>query len=166
MLVSEASRWAQEASGDEAELLCLSGCSRPRLALEALTDDVLDAADVDQVEAQSAPAGTIDPDASVLVDQAQQFLRLSQVCPREGAAEQLRHEAADVLADFVRLADHPCGVAHRVRSEFLGVVIVVGASSAGLQASVGPEQLAAQVRSHHLAVGAHPQLAPNVPCRQ
>jgi putative ATPase len=37
------------------------------LALEVVPDDVLDAADVDQVEAQSAPAGTVDPVASVLV---------------------------------------------------------------------------------------------------
>ena len=76
MLVSEASRRAQEASGDEAQLLCLSACSWPCLALKALTDDVLDATDVDQVEAQGAPAGTIDPVASVLVHQAQQLLRL------------------------------------------------------------------------------------------
>ena len=67
MLVREASRGAQEAGRDEAELLGFRACGRPRLALEALADDVLDAADVDQVEAQSAPAGSVDPGASVRV---------------------------------------------------------------------------------------------------
>ena len=69
MWVSEASRGAQEAAGHEAELLCLASCSRFGVALEALEDDVLDAADVDEIEAQSAPAGTVDPGASVLIDE-------------------------------------------------------------------------------------------------
>lgn len=64
-------------------------------------------------------------------------MRLSQVRPREGVAEQVRHEAADVLADLVRLADHPGGVTHRVRSEFPGVVVVVGVALPGLPPSVG-----------------------------
>lgn len=166
MLVSEAARGAQEAGGDEAELLCWSTGSWPRFALKALTDDVLDAADVDQVEAQSAPTGAIDSVASVRVHQAQQLLSLAQVRPREGAAEQLRHEAADVRAHLVRLADHPRGVTHRVRSEFLGIVVVVGASAARLQARVGLDQLAAAVCSHHLAVGTHPDLAADEAGRQ
>lgn len=60
----------------------------------------------------------------------------------------------------------PRGVAHRVRSEFLGVVVVVGASPTGLLASVGLDQFAAAVRSQHLAVGAYPHLATDVACRQ
>lgn len=69
MWVSETSRGAQEATGDQAKLLCLAGCGRFGLALEALEDDVLDAADVDEIEAQSAPAGAVDPVASVLIDE-------------------------------------------------------------------------------------------------
>jgi hypothetical protein len=70
MWVSETSRGAQEAAGDEAKLLCVASCGRFGVALEALEDDVLDAADVDQVKAQSAPAGTVDPGASVLIDES------------------------------------------------------------------------------------------------
>ena len=85
MRMSEASRGAQEAGGNEAELLCGWACRRPRLALEAVADDGLDAADVDQIEAERAPAGAVDPVASVLVHHAQQLLRLTQARPWEAA---------------------------------------------------------------------------------
>ena len=75
--MGEAACGAQEAGWDESELLCLGGIGRLGLALEALADDVLDAADVDQVEAGGAPAGAVDPVGSVPVHQSQQLLRLA-----------------------------------------------------------------------------------------
>jgi len=85
--MSEAPRGTQEAGGrHEAELFWPESGGR-RFTFEALADDVVDTADMDEIEAESAPAGAIDSGAAVLVDQPQQFLRLPEVSPREGAIE-------------------------------------------------------------------------------
>lgn len=53
--------------------------------LQGAFEDVLDPPDVYQVVVEGAAAGGIDPGVAVLVRQAEQLLRLSQVGPREGA---------------------------------------------------------------------------------
>ena len=83
--MDEALRVAQEA-----ECLLAAGVSGQRFVLRTVLlqgafEDVLDPPDVDQVVVEGAAAGGIDPCVAVLVRQAEQLLRLSQVGPREGA---------------------------------------------------------------------------------
>lgn len=67
--VGEASCGAQEAGGGyEAEPLWRGWLG---VAVETLAHDRLDATDVDEVEAQRAPAGGVDPVVAVFVHQAQ-----------------------------------------------------------------------------------------------
>lgn len=161
--MGEASRGTQEAGWNESELLRLGAAGGwPALPLEALADDVLDAADVDEIEAESAPAGMLDALGAVFVHQPQELLRLAQVRPGEGAAEQLGHEAAGMVADLVGLANHALGIAHGVGRELLRIVLVVGAAPAGLQACIGADELASVVGAHDLAVGPHPELTADV----
>jgi len=119
----EAACGTQEACGAEEDELP-SGAGGRR-GIEALFDDGLDPADVDEVEVQGARAGGVESGAAVLVAEAQELLGLAEVGPGEGRDEETLQEAADVRAEAPALADHAIGVAHGVGRELLGIVVVV-----------------------------------------
>ena len=109
----------------------------------------------------------VDPLRRRTCSPAAELLRLAQVRPGEGAAEQLGHEAADMVADLVGLADHALGIAHRVRAR-----APWGSRRSRCTARRAPgvhtivTSSPSVVGAHDLAVGAHPELAADVRGRQ
>lgn len=64
------------------------------LSGECLHDDALDAFDVDEFEVECPAARVVDTRSAILVDKPQQLLTLTEICPREVAAEEMLGENA------------------------------------------------------------------------
>ncbi len=124
-----------EAGGQRHDGAALGGAG---LALQRRADDVLDAADVEQLEAQGARTGGIDAGGAVALGQPEQLLRLPQARPGEGAAQEHAHELADGGPDLRGLADAGVGRAHGVGGALGGVVGVVGGPPARRAGADGP----------------------------
>jgi hypothetical protein len=83
-VMGKALRRAGEAGGQGHD-----GAARGRagLALQRGVQDALDAVDIEQLEAQGARAGRVDPGATVALSQAEQFLSLPEPGPGKRPAE-------------------------------------------------------------------------------
>ena len=79
----EAFRRPEEAAGQK-EDLALGGGGFV-LRTQALLDDLLQAADIDQLETERSCTGLIDPLATVLLGQAEKLLCLAELRPGEGS---------------------------------------------------------------------------------
>ena len=150
----EASRGTQEARGAQEDEL--SAGAGGRHGAESLLEDGLDAADVDEIEVQRALAGAIEARAPVFVAEPQELLRLAEVGPGERRDEEAFEKAADVRAEAAALADHAVGIAHGVRRELFGIVVVVRGATAGWLPGVRLDQLALVVGAHELPIDAGP----------
>ena len=166
--MGEASCGAQEAGWNEsaAALPCgpgLAWASRSRL----WRDDVLDAADVDQIEAESAPAGAVDPVGVRTCSPAAGASAPGAAAPTGRCRRAARAmKPPDMMADVVGLADHPLGIAHRVRRELLGDS---RRSRCSVRRAAGVRRTSRArpgVRAHDLAVRPHPELRPTYAGRQ
>jgi hypothetical protein len=104
---------------------------RAGLALQRRADDVLDAADGEQLEAEGPRTGGIDAGGAVALGQPEQFLGLAQARPGEGATQEHLDELADGGPDLLGLADAGVGRAHGVGGALRGVVGVVSGPPAG-----------------------------------
>ena len=124
--------------------------------VEGALYDLLDAADVDELEEECSPAGGIEAFAAVLVGQAQELLTLAQLRPREVASEECLHEASDVGTLAFGLAEQRVGVSPGVGSQLLGVVVIVGGAAALFDTFVGLDEIALGVDADQLAIAADP----------
>jgi len=150
----KASRGTQEAGGaQEDELASGAGWWHGR---ESFLEDGLDPADVNEIEVQRALAGAVEARASVFVAEPQELLRLAEIGPRKGRDEEAFEEAADVRSEAPALADHAVGIAHRIRRELLGIVVIVGRAAAWLLPGVRFDERAVEVRPHEFAIDADP----------
>lgn len=108
----------------------------------------LDPTHVDQVEGESTTARLLQPMAPVLLGQAQELLRLTELGPGKVAGEQGLGEAADTGAEFLGLADHVIGVPTRIGGEVFRIVLIIGRPSSGLLDGVRLDQLALEIDPH------------------
>ena len=154
VVVGEAACRSQKARRQQNELAAgrLVGTRGPA---EPLLDDALDALDVDEVESEGATTGLVDRVPPVLVAKPQELLRLPELGPGKIAGEQQAHEATDVSAALLGLANHPVRVAHGVGRELLRVIVVVGGPPARWLSLVGLDQLSIDVDPYQPAVAAH-----------
>lgn len=143
--------WSQEASRGDLDELALSRRTQC-LALEIALDDALDTLDVVEIEVDGPAAGSVEPLASVLGNEAQELLRLTKPGPGEVACEELLHEGPQVRPMPARLRDHAIGVTHCVGSELPGVVRVVGGSTPRGDSRMRLHELALHVEPDQLRV--------------
>jgi len=158
--MSEAALGSQEPGGQRGD--------RSRTWLRRLSegsgDDVLEPADVDQVEGEGAVASLFDALTSVLLAQPDELLRLAKLGPWDVAGEELLHEATDALAELLGLGDHVVRIPSGVGAELLGVVVVVdGAASRGLR-EMGLDQLSPVIDTDQRPVPADRDLLPEEAC--
>ena len=73
---------------------------------DGILENALHPQDIDEIEAQGSLASGFHASMAVLVGQAHELLSLSELGPRNDAAEEQAHETADVGAEFLGLAHH------------------------------------------------------------
>lgn len=122
------------------------------IILQAMVNDAFETTNVDQIERQCPATRAIDPRRTVLLGQADQFLSLAQLGPREGSGEQLSGEASDVCAPRLRLIDQALGIPHGVGPLLLRVVLVVGVAAPRGLPGVRLDQRSPVVDAHQGAI--------------
>lgn len=125
---------------------------------ESLDDDTLDALDVDEVEAERAPASCIHALRPVLVDESEEFLTLPQLGPREIPRKQQFGEFAAGGSSLLRALDDAVGIAHGVRGILRWVVLPVGIPTSGRHPRVSFDELTAVIDAYEPRITAYRDL--------
>lgn len=149
-MIGEAARRTDELRGQLNNLVF--GGTQFGVVIQAMVNDAFEATNVDQIERQRPAACTIDTHRTVLLGQADQFLGLAQLGPREGAGEQLPGETSDVLSARLRLFDQALWITHGVGPFLLRVVLVVGVAAPGGLLGTRLDQRSSAVDAHQGAI--------------